>query len=377
MKLVFVTNFINHHQVPLADEFYHHLGDNYKFITTVDIPESFKKAGYPEYQKKEYLFNAYTSKDNEEKAIQLINEADVVITGAAPERYVRQRLKKNDLTFMYNERWLKTKWRIIDYPRKKHQHRFNKNSNLYYLAASAFVPNDMKILNAYHNKIFKWGYFTKVKELEIERVLKSKREEKLKLIWCARFINWKHPEMIPTLAKYLKEKGCNFEIDMVGSGVLLQKIEKMVQQYNLEGYVNIIGNKPNSEVLQMMRESHIFIFTSDRGEGWGAVLNEAMSNGCAVVASHEIGAVPFLLKDKENGMVFKSQNNDSLAEKVEYLILNEEKRERMAIEAYKTIKDVWSPGNAAKEFMRLSKSILNNEKVETENGPCSKAHIQK
>jgi glycosyltransferase involved in cell wall biosynthesis len=377
MKLIFLSNFINHHQVPLADEFYHHLGDNYKFITTVDIPESFKKAGYPEYQKKEYLFNAYTSKDNEEKAIQLINEADVVITGSAPQRYVRQRLKKNDLTFMYGERWLKTKSRIIDFPRKKYQHRFNKKSNVYYLAASAYVPNDMKLLAAYANKIFKWGYFPAVKEIDIQKNLVVKRNQKIRMIWCARYINWKRPEMVPVLAKYLKEKGYEFEIDMVGSGVLLPKIEKMIRQYNLEGYVNIIGNKPNNEVLKMMRESHIFIFTSDRGEGWGAVLNEAMSSGCTVVASHEIGAVPFLLKDKENGMIFESKNNASLANKVEYLILNEGKRERMAIEAYKTIKDVWSPGNAAKQFIRLSKSFLNNEQVEIENGPCSNAHIQK
>lgn len=377
MKLVFITNFINHHQVPIADEFYYHLGDNYKLIATVDIPESFKKTGYPEYQDKKYLFNAYTSKENERKAIKFINEADVVIIGSASDRYIRQRIKEGGLIFRYGERWLKTKWKIIDFPRKKIQHRFNRKANMYYLAASAFVANDMKLLHAYPNKIFKWGYFPAVKEIDIQKNLVVKRNQKIRMIWCARYINWKRPEMVPVLAKYLKEKGYEFEIDMVGSGVLLPKIEKMIRQYNLEGYVNIIGNKPNNEVLKMMRESHIFIFTSDRGEGWGAVLNEAMGSGCTVVASHEIGAVPFLIKDGINGLIFQSKNDASLAEKVEYLILNESEREKMAVEAYETIIDTWSPENAAKQFLRLSSYILNNiDNGKINDGPCSKAAIQ-
>ena len=150
----------------------------------------------------------------------------------------------------------------------------------------------------------------------------------------------------------------------------------MIRQYNLEGYVNIIGNKPNNEVLKMMRESHIFIFTSDRGEGWGAVLNEAMGSGCTVVASHEIGAVPFLIKDGINGLIFQSKNDASLAEKVEYLILNESEREKMAVEAYETIIDTWSPENAAKQFLRLSSYILNIDNGKINDGPCSKAAIQ-
>lgn len=80
----FITNLINHHQVPLADEFYNHLGVDYKFITTMEMPAFLRKGGYPEYPEKKYLLEAFTTKENKEKALQLINEADVVITGAAP-----------------------------------------------------------------------------------------------------------------------------------------------------------------------------------------------------------------------------------------------------------------------------------------------------
>lgn len=75
---------------------------------------------------------------------------------------------------------------------------------------------------------------------------------------------------------------------------------------NVGDCVSLIGNMPNDEILALMQKSHIFIFTSDRNEGWGAVLNEAMSNGCAVVASNMIGAAPYLIKQGENGYIFKS-----------------------------------------------------------------------
>lgn len=48
-----------------------------------------------------------------------------------------------------------------------------------------------------------------------------------------------------------------------------------------------------SEVRSYMEKADIYLFTSDFNEGWGAVLNESMNSGCAVVASHAIGSVPF------------------------------------------------------------------------------------
>ena len=72
----------------------------------------------------------------------------------------------------------------------------------------------------------------------------------------------------------------------------------------------------------MMRVSHNFIFTSDRGEGWGVVLSEAMANGCTVVASNKIGAAPFLVKHKKNGLLFQSGSIKSLYKAVKFIIEN-------------------------------------------------------
>lgn len=46
MKIVFITNMMNHHQKPVADYLYQKFGDNYHFVTTMPIPKNFLNVGY-------------------------------------------------------------------------------------------------------------------------------------------------------------------------------------------------------------------------------------------------------------------------------------------------------------------------------------------
>lgn len=46
MKIVFITNMMNHHQKPVADFLYQRLGDDYHFVTTMPIPKKFLEVGY-------------------------------------------------------------------------------------------------------------------------------------------------------------------------------------------------------------------------------------------------------------------------------------------------------------------------------------------
>lgn len=154
----------------------------------------------------------------------------------------------------------------------------------------------------------------------------------------------------------------------------LEKIKSLVKSLGVDDVVAFKGNMPNDEILKAMRQHDIFLFTSDKNEGWGAVANEAMSNGCAIVASDAIGSIPFLVKDGENGCMFKSRNLDSLCEKVEYLLDNENERQRIATNAYHTMRDIWSPRNAAMSFLRLVDDLKSGKDSSIEEGPCSKAH---
>lgn len=160
---------------------------------------------------------------------------------------------------------------------------------------------------------------------------------------------------------------------MYGSGEELASIKEFAKKLHVDDVVSFKGNMPNDEILKAMRQHEIFLFTSDKNEGWGAVANESMSNGCAIVASDAIGSIPFLVKDGENGCVFKSGDLNSLCEKVEWLLDNPDRRIAMAKSAYRTMHDIWSPHNAAKSLLKLIDDIQNGRDTTITEGPCSKA----
>lgn len=379
MKLVFLTNFINHHQVYLADEFYNELKGDYYFVATTDIPQERKQLGYPDFSDRPYLVKAYESIEKYNYAQDLTRDADVVIVGSAPVSMVTDRILSGKLTFRYNERWFKSRPWFLTGPRGwlnlyKNHIRY-KNYPLYMLCASAYTSKDVNQVGAYVNKCFRWGYFTKVDD--IDDVIREKpflrTDSRIHIIWCARFLNLKHPELPVKLAARLKQRKYEFVIDMYGTGEELEITKNLAKKLGVEDVVNFCGNRPNDEILKEMRRHDIFLFTSDRNEGWGAVLNEAMSNGCAVVGSDEIGSVPFLIEDGVNGLIFKSRDLDSLEKKVVYLIEHPNERARMVKNAYRTMREVWSPENAAKQFLQLVEALKSNdESLIPSYGPGSK-----
>ena len=378
MTLVFLTNFINHHQVHVADEFYKLLGNGYKFIATEPIPDAFIQNGYPIFERN-YLVKAYEDKTKLDYAYKLAEDADVAIIGSAPKSFVRKRLEANKLTFHYSERWFKSGYKSLLSPRfwkfVYKNHLKYRNSRSYMLCASAYTAKDVNLVGAYKDKCFKWGYFTKVEMLDTNQLVEKLKlnDNYIHIMWCARFLKWKHPELPVKLAARLKSKGYKFVIDMFGSGEELEATKNLAKKMNVEDVVSFYGNKPNDEILAEMRRHDIFLFTSDRNEGWGAVLNEAMSNGCTVVGSDEIGSVPFLIEDGVNGCIFKSRNLDSLEKKVMFLIENPNIRLNMAKNAYHTMVSIWSPVNAARQFIRLVDSLIAGDENNISNiGPGSK-----
>lgn len=377
MTLTFLTNLVNHHQINVADELYKRLGGNYVYVAFEPLPDWLKKGGYAEFDRP-YILRAYESSNNQKRAQELADNSDVVIIGSASEDLVRRRLQQNKITFHYSERWFKTGYQSLFSPRawyffyKNHIQYRKKRS--YMLCASAFTASDVHKIGAYPHKCFKWGYFTKVDEaLDIEHVLQKKRDEHVKIMWCARFLKLKHPELPVLLARYLKYCGYDFELSMYGSGEECEVTQRLIDTLGVGDQVTLKGNLPNEEILHAMQAHHIFLFTSDRNEGWGAVLNEAMSNGCTVVGSNEIGSVPFLIQDGKNGCIFESLSLNSLQDKVEYLINHRGICEQYAREAYRSMCDTWSPRNAAGRLMKLINVIqedrLSDYKVE--EGPCS------
>ena len=380
MTFVYLTNSIGLHQVAVADEMYKIIGDNFKFIelsnddASTDIHKEAEQG--LNYTDRPYILSAYKTSENLFHARRLINEADALRCGSVDASWLDVRTFQKKLTFWTTERLFKKRLNAFG-PRCirnciRLNTMFSKNPNMYLLANGAYVADDFRFYPSIRKHILQWGYFPLFRELDIDSLLATKPKDKIQLIWCARMIDWKHPEMAPELAKRLKDTGIvNFHIKMIGTGVMSNTIKNMISDMDVADYVEMIGGLSNDKVISEMQKSNIFIFTSDRQEGWGVVLNEAMNAGCAVVSADEIGATKFLIKDNNNGLIFKSCNVEDLYKKVVLLIGDEQFRLLLAKNAYSTIKTDYSPRTAARRIVDFSQSVLDGNCSSYKDSICS------
>ena len=372
-SVAFVSNYYTHHQSAFASVMYRLTNGNFIFVETEDFEDERVKLGW-KIEKPDYVKKINNFRETNADIIKFISECDVVIIGSAPLNLLKQRFKNNNLTFVYSERIYKKGFCFYKLP--FHfcilQKKYGIQKPLFLLAASAYASYDYSRAGVFINKAFKWGYFPEAKRYEdIEGIISSK--EKNSILWAGRFLDWKHPDAAIRAAKKLKENGYKFELNIIGTGAMEQELKKMISDYNLENEVHMLGSMKPEQVREYMEQSQIYLFTSDRNEGWGAVLNESMNSACAVVASHEIGSVPFLLKDGKNGFIYKDGDEEDLYRKVKLLLDKPDLCRQYGSSAYSTIINEWSAETAAERFIELAESILSGNKRPDlfTDGPCS------
>ncbi len=366
IKFVFISNYINHHQIPFCNEMYRLLGKSFVFIQTEPMEEERIRMGWQSQEMPSYVKKYY---EEPRECKQMIAEAKVVLFGGTDdESYIGDRLQKRKTVIRYSERLYKTgQWKAVSprgLMRKYQDHTRYRKQEVYLLCAGAYVPSDFHIVRAYPGKMLRWGYFPETKKYDdLDGLMNGKQPGTI--LWAARFLDWKHPEIALRTAKWLKDNGYQFHMDIIGGGEEEPMVRRLFGEYQLTDCVTLHGYKTPAEVRSFMERADIYLTTSDRNEGWGAVVNEAMNSGCAVIGNHMIGAVPFLIRHGENGYIYKDGCEEQLFELVAGLLKNPQLCRKMGENALSTIKDVWNPENAALRLLTfcVAKDFLNRQDV--------------
>jgi len=393
-SLTFFSNYYNHHQKALCDEFYNLLGEGFRFVETMPMEGFRAQMGWGE-DTPSYVIRTYESKEMADAAEILALSSDVVIMGTAPEEYCEARLKENKLTFRYSERPLKEGFIKFFIPRltKKYirMHLRNRDKNIYVLGASAFTSLDFKkMFNSYPGKCYKFGYFPVHKEYDIDKLIeeKHKKADVPTILWLGRMLKLKRPDLIIMAARQLKDLGYKFKLHMVGEGEMRSVCEKMVSDFDLTDRVTFEDFLSPDGARDRMAEYQIYVMTSNKLEGWGSVIYEGLNAGCAVVASHICGATPWLVEDGKCGLVFRSGDVASLTNKLKTLLDTPALIDEYGSKAYAKMHDKWNPKNAAKSVLKLADGLIaagaDGDVIKDpaaeymiEEGPCSKAEYLK
>ena len=115
----------------------------------------------------------------------------------------------------------------------------------------------------------------------------------------------------------------------------LDYLKGLCQRCHVDKSIDFLGFR--NDIDHLMQQASVFVLSS-RYEGFGLVLIEAMSQGCACIAADYKGRQREIIGEESNGLLCPTEDACALAEKMQYLISHPDERillQRNAVERSK------------------------------------------
>ncbi len=173
---------------------------------------------------------------------------------------------------------------------------------------SAMLPTGNLGVKQYESigfrNVFEWGYFTELSPYR-KAAHTADSTSRPKLLFVGSLDERKN---IISLIKVMSEpKFKDIHLSIVGDGPLRNEVIALASRCS---NIEYLGVKPNDEVRRIMDRHDILILPS-LFDGWGAVVNEALSCGMRVICSDRCGAAT-LLGESWRGSVFSFNHSSDL-----------------------------------------------------------------
>lgn len=144
---------------------------------------------------------------------------------------------------------------------------------------------------------------------------------------------------------------------IMGGGSLENELKELTKKLDMEENVNFLGFKFGKEKYSYIKSVDICVVPS-RYESFGIVCLEAMACGKPVVASN-VGGLPYVIEDGKSGLLFERGNARDLANKIIFLLQNEDLRNKMGEAGRERAKNfTWD--KIAERTLKLYNEVINN-----------------
>lgn len=122
---------------------------------------------------------------------------------------------------------------------------------------------------------------------------------------------------------------------LVGGGSLHEELKRQVERM---GILNVLftGRVDNSIIMQYLDQADIML-SSPKVDNMPVSLIEAMNAGLLVISSR-VGGVPYMIEDGKKGLLFESDNDSELAEKMLWAIRHQDDARSMIASARESVK---------------------------------------
>ena len=147
---------------------------------------------------------------------------------------------------------------------------------------------------------------------------------------------------------------------IAGDGPFRNTLENLIQQYQLESNVKILGEISHDEVYKFLNDLNIYIQPSF-SEGSPVTLKEAMASGLPILAS-DAGGIPEIIENKITGFIFQKGNLKELKTSLlKIMKLDHKKKRKIGSMARKKAKEMYDINSTYKKLISFYKEILNKK----------------
>lgn len=200
--------------------------------------------------------------------------------------------------------------------------------------ASGSIHREMLLKMGFSGEIIVSGGVGIINKLPL-KPLSKKIENPLSFIFVGRLIEVKNVRSL--IAVFNKNR---YPLTIVGDGELASELKSLANNN-----ITFMGFIKNNEIADIYREHDVFVLPS-LSEPWGLVVEEALYNGCVVMASSRVGAASDLIVKNKTGCTFDPGDENSMQAAVDDIInnfllykknvdtFNLENKDRKQVEAY-------------------------------------------
>lgn len=202
--------------------------------------------------------------------------------------------------------------------------------------------------------------------IEIEKFIPnhSFKNTPVNFLTVAGLIEKKGYEDSIVVIKNLSNMGLEVVYNIVGDGILREKLELLVSDLGLNDRVNFLGKMTQDQVIEQYRNCDIFIHPSVTApdgshEGIPTSIMEASACELPIISTFHTG-IPELVENNISGYLSQEHDVKDLTEKAKLLVESKDLRIKMGMEGRKIVNEKFNVDVLTKEVIVLYSKLINS-----------------
>ncbi len=199
----------------------------------------------------------------------------------------------------------------------------------------------------------------------------SSQEEMI--FYIGRIVREKGVQVLIQALPYILQEKPSTKLVIAGKGNFVEDLKRQASYLGIADRIYFTGFVSDRVRNKLYQAADVAVFPS-LYEPFGIVALEGMATKTPVVAS-DVGGMSEFIKNGINGFKVEPNNPYQLAEKIKFVLNNQEKAKSVASKAYQIVNDKYNWANIAERTANIYSQVLHEYQTTSWNKDIDKAYL--